>query len=291
MQELRLRPPTPADIPEIGRIVYLAFKSIAEKHNFPLDFPSEEVAVQAAGLFGGRLGLFGVVAETEGGRIVGSNFLDQRDAIAAVGPITVDPDFHGKGVGRRLMQAVIDRGRASSAPGIRLVQDAFNTTSMSLYTSLGFDAKEPLALLMGKILGRPEAGGEVRPMREDDLPACTQLCRRVHGFDRTNELRDALSLFRPHVLLRDGRVRAYASAPTFWFLNHGVGESEADLGDLLAGASAAESQPLALLVPTRRSQFLRWCLARGLRMVKPMTLMAMGDYREPVSAFYPSVGY
>ena len=35
-------------------------------------------------------GFFGIVAEHDG-RIVGSNFLDERSMIAGVGPITVDP--------------------------------------------------------------------------------------------------------------------------------------------------------------------------------------------------------
>src|SRR6478736_4670366 len=72
---------------------------------------------------------FGVVAEVDG-RMVGSNFLDQRDAIAAVGPITVDPSVHCKGIGRRLMQAVIDRAREGNHPGTRLVQEPFNTISL-----------------------------------------------------------------------------------------------------------------------------------------------------------------
>jgi hypothetical protein len=32
----------------------------------------------------------------------------------------------------------------------------------------------------------------VRPVTEDDLDACTELCRRVHGFERTGALRDAI---------------------------------------------------------------------------------------------------
>ena len=39
------------------------------------------------------------------------------------------------------MEAVIERGEG--APGIRLLQDAFHMRSLSLYTSLGFDVKEP----------------------------------------------------------------------------------------------------------------------------------------------------
>jgi predicted N-acetyltransferase YhbS len=291
MMNLKLRPPIAADHPEIGRIVFEAFKSIAEKHNFPLDFPSAEKAAGLTAFFANNPAIFGVVAELDG-KVVGSNFLDQRDPIAAVGPITVDPAVHGKGIGRRLMDAVIERGRASAAPGIRLVQDAFNTASMSLYTSLGFDAREPLALMRGKVTAAASSSGvQARLLEEKDLPACGELCRSIHGYERANELRDAIKMFKPFVLLRYGEVAAYSSAPAFWPLNHGVGRTEADLQELLAAASATSPDPLMLLVPIRRAGFFRWCLANGLRVVKPMTLMSMGDYREPAGGFYPSVGY
>lgn len=285
-----IRPATPADHPDVARIVFDAFGWIAREHNFPPDFPQLEVARGMAQMALNHPKWFGVVAEVDG-RVVGSNFLDQRDAIAAVGPITVDPSVHCKGIGRRLMQAVIDRGRQSGHPGIRLVQEPHNTISLPLYTSLGFDTTEPLALMTGKVAANPSPGVIVRPMTPADVPACAELCKRVHGFDRANELRDAIEPFRPHLLERGGRVVAYASAPAFWILNHGVAETDADLFDLLAGASAAFTEPLALLVPTRRGDFFRRCLAAGLRMVKPMTLMALGEYHQPKGAFWPSVGY
>jgi predicted N-acetyltransferase YhbS len=288
---LELRKPTPADAPELARILVDAFGGIARQHNFPLDFPDPAMAGRLLEFFIHHPKGVSFVAE-ENGRILGSNFLDRRDVIAAVGPITVDPNAQAKGVGRRLMQAVIEAGREHR--GLRLVQDAFNTTSMSLYTSLGFDAREPLALLHGKPKHPPEltGGAGAGPMREDDLPSCADLCRRVHGgIDRTNELRDAIQMFRPMVLTRGGRVVAYASAPTFWFLNHGVAETREDLQQLLAAAGAVNEEPLMLLLPSRQADLFRWCLAEGLRMVKPMTLMSMREYHEPKGAWYPSVGY
>ena len=288
MSEIHLRRATPADADACGRIIYEAFGGIAKKHNFPPDFPTLEAAVGMARAVTNNPAAFGVVAES-GGRIVGSNFLDQRDAIAGVGPITVDPAHQCSGIGRKLMQAVLERGR--EAPGIRLVQEPFNTVSLPLYASMGFEVKEPLALMRGKPIGRASAQSEARPMEEGDLSSCAQLCKDVHGFDRTNELRDALKMLRPFVLLRQGRVAAYASAPTFWILNHGVARTEQDITDLLLGAGAANAEPISLLVPIRRSSFFRWCIAAGMRVVKPMTLMAMGKYQDPHGAFFPSVVY
>src|SRR5256885_10210125 len=116
---IELRPVTSADAEGCGRIIYEAFKSIAERHNFRLDFPAEEMGMQFAHAFIENPSIFGVVAESDG-EIVGSNFLAEWDAIRAVGPITVDPEFQGHGIGRRLMQAVIERGQG--AAGVRLVQ-------------------------------------------------------------------------------------------------------------------------------------------------------------------------
>jgi hypothetical protein len=49
-------------------------------------------------------------------------------------------------------------------------------------------------------------------------------------------------------------------------------------------------EPLAFLVPLRAG-LLRWCLEEGLRLQKPMNLMAIGDYREPQGSWFPSVIY
>jgi len=46
------------------------------------------------------------------------------------------------------------------------------------------------------------------------LPSKPALHESIHGYTRTNELRDALATGAPIVTLRDGRVRAYMAAPT-----------------------------------------------------------------------------
>jgi hypothetical protein len=44
-------------------------------------------------------------------------------------------------------------------------------------------------------------------------------------------------------------------------------------------------------VPIRQASLFRWCLDQRMRVVKPLTLMAIGAYREPMGAFFPSVLY
>jgi predicted N-acetyltransferase YhbS len=285
--EIRLRQAEPEDTAACAQVLFDAFGKIHDHHRFPRDFPVPEAATQMMGMWIPHPSVWGVVAEVDG-RIVGSNFLDERDPIRGVGPITVDPENQNSGVGRALMAAVMERG--GEAPGIRLLQDAFHMRSLSLYESLGFEVKEPVAVATGNPRSDPDQGFDVRPLEEDDLEECARLCEKVHGFERTNGLRDSIQAFAAFVAVRDGRITAYASSVTFWPMNHGVGESEEDMEALLAGAAAAVDQPVGLLVPLRTGLF-RWCLREGLRLVKPMNLMALGEYQEPAGSWFPSVLY
>ena len=189
--DVEIRPMEPRDSAECARIVYEAFGGIQDRHRFPRDFPTLDAAVQLTTNFISHPMIWGVVAE-RAGRIVGSNFLDERGPVRGVGPITVDPQTQAQGVGRRLMQAVLERGKG--AAGIRLFQDSFNMQSLSLYASLGFEVKEPAVVISGRPRSRLDGGIEVRPLAEGDLDECESLCLRVHGFERTNELRDAMQV-------------------------------------------------------------------------------------------------
>src|SRR5215210_2956842 len=145
--EVTLRTIGPADAADAAQIIYDAFGAIQDHHRFERDFPALEAASGLLSMFIPHPMVWGVVAEV-GGRIVGSNFLDERSPIRGVGPITVAPQGQNSGVGRKLMRAVLERGEG--APGIRLLQDAFHMRSLSLYESLGFDVREPVAVMTGK---------------------------------------------------------------------------------------------------------------------------------------------
>ena len=175
------------DVKTCGRICYEAFKSIAERHNFPPDFPSPEVAADLLSQLVSRDDIYSVVAEIDG-QVAGSNFLWENAVIAGVGPITVDPDMQNGAIGRRLMDDVMRRAEERRFAGVRLVQAAYHNRSLSLYTKLGFDTREPLSLLQGPALGIEMPGHNVRPASEADLDASNKLCFQAHGHDRGREL-------------------------------------------------------------------------------------------------------
>lgn len=274
------------DRDDCATIVYRAFKAIADRHAFPPDFASVEAAGQLIDAWLAHPDVWGVVAQRDG-RLVGSNFLEMRTPVAGVGPITVDPREQSRGVGRRLMEAVLDHGERKP---IRLVQDAFNAASLSLYTRLGFEVKEPLVRIHGRPSGGDPSSIAVRPFRNGDMEGCAELCQRVHGFERSGELHEVdRSPLQPFVAIRDDRIVAYATSVSFWPLAHGVAETREDLIGLLVEAQRSGNDPIDILLPIRHAELFRWALSTGLRVVKPMNLMALRDYHEPAAAWFPSV--
>lgn len=282
--KLTLRPGTANDAATCGEICFKAFTAISRQHNFPPDFTAPEVATGLLTWILSRPDVYSVVAEADG-KIAGSNFLWEEDAIAGVGPITIDPTIQNGGCGRLLMEKVLARAAQKNFAGVRLVQAAFHNRSLSLYTKLGFEVREPLAMIQGKPLHQMIAGFPVRPATADDVAVCGQLCRKIHGHDRNNALLGAVAQKTATVVERHGRITGYATG--IGFFDHAVAESDDDLKALIA--AAPEFSGPGFLLPTRNGEVFRWCLSRGLRVIQPMTLMSVGLYNEPRGAFLPSI--
>jgi predicted N-acetyltransferase YhbS len=284
--KVQIRQAMPDDAQDCGRICHDAFAAIANAHGFPPDFPSVDVAVGAVSGLIAHPGFFAVVAE-DGGSIVGSNFLDERSMIQGVGPITVDPDAQNRRIGLALMNAVLERSVQQRAPGVRLLQSAYHNRSMCLYAKLGFDVREPFAVMQGKPLGLRVPGSTIRAATDADAQACDAVCIRVHGHDRGGEVRDAIAQGTARVVERHGRITGYTTGVALF--GHSIAETNDDLVALI-GAAEEFGGP-GFLVPLPNTELLRWCLAHELRVVSMMNLMTIGLYQEPRGAFLASVLY
>jgi hypothetical protein len=232
-RELVVRPIRPADAGDAARIVHAAFAGIHDHHRFARDFPTPGAAAGLVGAFVAHPGIWGVVAERNG-RVVGSNFLDERGEVRGVGPITVDPDAQERGVG-----------------------------------------------------GIVPAGHSVRALTVEDLPAAAELSLRVHGYERTADLADALGAGGATAVLRDGKLAGYATSLAHFASAHAVAETT----DAMSALVLAGDAPASFLLPTRQHELFRRALSAGLRVVKPMNYMVTGHHREPAGAWIPSVLY
>lgn len=283
------------DADVLGEICYRAFGEIFARFGLESDFPDVARAQGLVRMFCGRPDFYAVAAKVDGA-LVGSNFMQLSDPVAGVGPITVSPNAQAKGIGRALMINVIEYALEHHGPQVRLVQEATNVASLSLYTSLGFDVVEPLAMVT--VPAAREKDPTVRPATRADLDRLDQLCRRVYRVSRRNELAGLITHGAEHALPvylreREGRIRAYGVPG---FLGHGAGETNEDLLATLQQAQAGRTggPPTgmrSILCPSRNAELYRAILQAGGRTVRCLHLMALGPYEAPSGAWYPSITY
>jgi GNAT superfamily N-acetyltransferase len=271
---------------DAGRICYEAFATLADCHGFPHDFPTVAAASEPIRWMIGHPRIYGVVAESDG-RVIGSNFMDERGTISAIGPISIDPTAQDRGVGRLLMDAAIERWRLSGAPGLRLVQIAYHNRSLALYAKLGMDVRETFAAMHGEPIRTSMPGYDVRRATPADEAACNALCLRVHGHTRAGEVREAIESGDARVVERLGRVTGYTTR--IGYFAHSVAETNDDVRALICESSDYGTP--GFLVPLSNHDLFRWCLANGLHIFFLTNLMTIGLYQQPEGAYLPSVGY
>jgi GNAT superfamily N-acetyltransferase len=287
MQDVELFTPGDEHIPELGRICFEAFKRVAEEHGFTHDFPDSATAAKVVALIRSLPRNFQVAARI-GNRVVGSNFMILLDSVAGVGPITIDPACQGQGIGRLLMQAALDYAEQNHFQKLRLLQDTYNTSSLSLYAALGFDVREPIGMMKAPISS--SAHSSVRRARAFDLPVLEQLCARFYKISRRNELAAWLARDFPIMVYESGgRISGYLVPGK---VGHGVAETEAVAVTLISQISHYALPGWDIFFcPLRNTSLYRAALKSGCRLLKMMTLMSKGPYEEPASVWMSSIVY
>jgi GNAT superfamily N-acetyltransferase len=285
---ISIQPIRPEHVPPAAKICFEAFGALQDRHGVERDFDSIETAGMVVGMFASRPDFAGFVAIDDDGRtLLGSNFLGFSDPVAGVGPITVRPDAQSRGVGKLLMLAVMDEAARRGIAQVRLMQEAINTTSLSLYTKLGFDWREACALM--RPAPAPADDPRARPVTEADLPAIAAISARYYHAPRVNEVAGFLRMQLPGAILRrDGREVGYFFPG---LLGHGFAETPDDMAALITHAARHAPPPLLrMILPLSQHALHRALLARGCRTIKLFNYMTTGDYRAPEGAWMPCIG-
>jgi uncharacterized protein YjbI with pentapeptide repeats len=270
----------------LGAICYEAFRDIALEHGFEPDFPSASVAEQFLRTLMHRPDVAGAVA-IAAGEPVGSGFLSMSSRVGGIGPVTVGSSAQGMGAGRAIMDGLLAIAREHGVESVRLTQDAFNVSSMSLYASLGFSVKAALALV--QIAPAEQTDPTIRTGGSEDLPRIGELSARLYHVDRRGDVEAAMKQgLSPLVRERDGRITGYF-VPTI--LGHGVAETNADAIALMRQAARDLPEHFARCFCPLDGSLYREAAAQGCRAIKMGNLMALGPYEQPEGAWLPSVLY
>jgi predicted N-acetyltransferase YhbS len=170
---ISIRPIREHDIEAAARAAFAAHSALAARQGHPSEHPSPAFSAGLLSLKVKDQNAFGFVAE-QNGKIVGSVFLNRFPStpVAAIGPLTVDPEAEGSGAGRSLLRVAFDHARALSIPQVRLVQSPAHLRSLALYSKAGFDVREPLVLMQSP----PTTVSELPTMTSVHASTCAIVC-------------------------------------------------------------------------------------------------------------------
>ncbi|WP_280400092.1 GNAT family N-acetyltransferase [Nocardia carnea] len=134
---------------------------------------------------------FAAVAD---GRLAGSNFAAHWGSVGYFGPLTVRPELWDRGVGRRLMEPVMDRFASWNTTHTGLFTFAHSPKHLELYRRYGFWPR-----FLTAVMGKPVTGPSTMPpptyatltaaQRPEYLRSCRALTDSVYeGLDLESEI-------------------------------------------------------------------------------------------------------
>jgi ribosomal protein S18 acetylase RimI-like enzyme len=204
----QIRNMTKADIDRVGEILYEAYNGVASKHGYAQKMQSVQVGRSWAWamLHHGPREL--LIAEVEN-RVAGICCLNPRGDLGGVGPVAVDPYFQGHGIGRELMHALLKR--AESLQSLRLIQEAFNPASFSMYYSLNFMPVENLLdlFLNEGIEQRLDLYNNVSELTARDLDAVYKYDNPRSKVDRRTDLAYYINWGKIFVYRDQSQIRGF----------------------------------------------------------------------------------
>jgi len=195
------------------------------------------------------LSLSDSVAALDGGQIVGTGLLGIRGELGWIGGMGVIPERRREGIGRAMMDFLLDRGRARCLTAIDLEVIEENQGAHALYYKLGFQDRRML-LSVERTPGPPPEPDQSLAVREHPAGALLKHYDAFHPVPNAwqRSLR-SLELLIAHVeswgAFAGDRLEGYALG---WASRHGV-----RLIDLAARPGAEEVAARALLTHLHRA--------------------------------------
>jgi ribosomal protein S18 acetylase RimI-like enzyme len=287
---LAIRPAEPRDVERAGDVNFVAFYRAALAHGLPpvVTTPAESRRYIRYLLDFDPLG--GLVAE-EDDDVIGVAWLHPRGAVATVGPVAVEPRHQGRGIGRRLLERLIEIA-GKGVPQIRLVQESYNAASLALYLRTGFRVVAPLIELelppdVAVAAPRATPGVVVRAAADDDRMRLVARDARAFGAQRPQSI--DLYLRRGRVLVAEeaGTLAGYAMGIGFDAMAF-LGSASADEAETLlllltalASGLGGQGRTIRIVVPATDRRLVEGLLALGFRVFRACHYMVRGGGTAP----------
>lgn len=305
-----LRPMTAADRFEVAELIYASINVWYQRHGMSAIFVGgPQVTEVFFDVYDALEPGCAVVAQNAAtGRLMGSCFYHPRPRHVSLGIMNVHPNYFGAGVGRALLQHIIDYTDRHGYPALRLTQSALNLDSFSLYNRAGF---VPRHAFQDMILTVPAQGmtqtvpgaDRVRPATPADVPALAALELEVSGITREQDYRYCIAneLGFWHVAVYEsprGDIDGFmisSAHPAMNMLGPCVARSEAEAAALiLRELNEHRGRSPVFLIPVDRPELVQQMYAWGARNCELHFCQVRGEFQPfrgiSMPTFLPETG-
>jgi GNAT superfamily N-acetyltransferase len=202
-------------------------------------------------------------------------------AAGTIGTVLVTAGRQGRGIGRALMEALIDQ----AGPGRALMLNA-TAEGLGLYERLGFGriglVRQHQAKLAGPIAAPPVPAAQIRPAAATDHEALHALDEAAFGAPRTALITRLLTIGQAWVSEENKRVTGFAIHRDFGrgqVIGPVIAPTE-DTAIALVAAAGRGARPgvLRLDIPGHAQRLGDWLTASGLPAISTVTTMLRGAW-------------
>jgi GNAT superfamily N-acetyltransferase len=235
--------------------------------------------------FSYRLGQGWVACDPEGNVVGTALWWAYGERFGTVGLIVVDRRHQGKGIGRQLMNTLMQDA------GVRTLQLVATSAGMKLYQQCGFREQFLISQRQGvphvRVVTPPPSGTSLRAVSPADLAALCELDASAMGAPRRHVIAAVLEAGSGVLAERDGQLTGFA-------LERESGRGTL-VGPVVAGNEALAVSLISYLlekssgfarvdIHSDATQLAGWLDAAGLRCVDQVTTMVRGETPERGSA-------
>lgn len=236
------------------------------------------------------------------GQMMGACFYHPREHHVSLGIMAVHPNYFGRGIGRRLVDAIVDFTDSNAYKSLRLVSSAMNINSFSLYNRSGL---VPRASYIDMILAVPAGGMKISVPGQDrvrdatlaDVFKMAALEHEISGISRDADYAYAIVNKRGflHAAVLENKTGGIdgfmisVQSPALNMLGPCVARTEDDALALVRREldRFAGKVPL-FLIPMEKRFMVETLYTWGARNVETHLLQARGDYQPFTGVNMPS---
>jgi len=306
-----LRPLTDDDRNAYSHMLHRAFNTWYGARGWPSDYFG--CTPEQAGIF---LDIYGDISpgrsvaafDPGSGEIMGACFYHPREHHVSLGIMSVSPDYFRRGVGRAMVNHIVDFTESNQYPALRLVGSAINMDSFSLYNRSGF---VPRGSYHDMVIAVPAEGLAVDyPLRKQvrdatlaDLDAMAALEMEVSGISRVSDYRYAIENRRGVLHAQvfensDGSLEGFMISIQCHALNMlgpCVARSEkVTLALLLQATEHFRGQVPLFVIPMDKRELVETLYAWGARNVETHLFQVRGKFQPfngvSLPSFLPETG-